>query len=156
MDLYDFFDQIFHAVAQDETLGAWATMNFGQRHKVYIDFPVSDPPGANDRPYIIFEEPGFDTHQERRQNEYFITATLSIDTENLETVAEGNLIVNGGTEEILDFIAHLKRVVAANLPANFVVGYSGAAAAMETDTEIVALVEIAFGEKITLGTDPLS
>lgn len=155
MDLYDFFNQIFHAVAQDGTLGNWATTNFGRRHKVYVDFPVSDPPGADDRPYIIFEEPGIETHQERRENDYFITATLSIDTENLEIVAEDNLTVNGGTQEVLDFISHLKRIVAANLPANFVVGYSAAAGAMETDTEIIAVVDIAFGEKVTIGIDPL-
>jgi len=155
MDLYDFFNQIFSAVAQDQTLDDWATMNFGRRHKVYVDFPVADPPGADDRPFIIFGEPGFDTHQERRTNDYSVMATLSIDTGDLETVAVQNLIVNGGTKEMLDFIGHLKRIVAANLPANFVVGYTGATAAMETDREVIAMVEIDFEEKITVGTNPL-
>lgn len=156
MDLYDFYSQIFHAVASDDQLSSWAVLTFGQAHKVYIDFDPGEPPAATDRPYVIFEEPGFDTHQDRPRNTYAISATLSIDTSGLETVVEDNLRITGGTEAMLDFIGHFKRVVAESLPANFTVGFAGGAASMETDTEVVGVIDILFDEAITIGTSPLA
>jgi hypothetical protein len=155
MDLYDFYNTFFTAVASDSQLDTWATANFGHAHKVMVDFYVGDPPGASDRPYIIFHTPGYDKDQEQRISRYYIGATLVVASADLVTRAEDALELPTGMELILDFMTHVQRIVAAALPANFAVGFAAAADTMVTDSEIAAEMDMAFEQKATIGTNPL-
>jgi hypothetical protein len=156
MDLYDFYNTFFTAAATDAELITWAHINFDRAHKVLVDFYVDDPPAAADRPYILFHTPGHEKDQTQRINRYYIGTTLVISTNDLTLRAESGLEEPSGMELILDFMTHLQRLIAAACPAHFSVGFSAAADTMVTDTEVVAEMDMAFDEVVTIGTSPLT
>jgi len=156
MDLYEFFNTFIEAAANDAALDAWANINFSRDVNVYADLDFDEAPGEDEMPYMVFHSPGKSAHQERRITEYTLGVWLVIYQTGNKTRTEDNLTEPSGVELITDFITKVQTLIKDVVPSNFVVGFD-----IDTDTigmlpEIHAYMDIAFQERITIGSDPLS
>ena len=136
MDPFDLMNAGVTALAADPGLQAWSRVWFDRALQIYIDPPVEDPPGEEDRDDQV-QAPTIQAHSPAKAGDEFkkgVTYTywLMITLEDAadEVRAEDNVRQPRGTARLTAIVERAVAVIRANKPdSNFVMSYE-----YETDT----------------------
>lgn len=141
------FDGIVKAVAADNSLDAWANINFGNGHHVFADISSEDPPTADDdSPFIIIAMPGRSADQDRRIIEDRFNVFCCFTKNALKTIANENLEIPSGLYLMLEMEDYIDKAIKGAMPENYTMAYD-----MDTDNiGVLPEIHAEFAVRLTL------
>ena len=161
-DAKDVFDLVFKAVAQDQDLAAWATLNLGAsllvKKEIESDALSGDDSIFDDDniPNVIIGGAGFRASAESRTRTHVFDIDLMLKKTGFETRAEQNTTVPTSADLIQEMVRLVRLAIVNALPSALSISHYEHYVDTSVEELSFGMQSIEIIERITIGTNPLS